>query len=248
MTAASSSPSTPRPTIVLVHGAFADSSSWNGVVPELQRRGYHVVAIANPLRGLSSDAEYLRSFLDTRDGPVVLAGHSYGGVVMSEAAEGSSVVAALVYLASFTLEVGESADDLTTKFPGAELGSAAEPVPFPTADGDTGSDVYIQQDRFNEVFAADVAPDIARVMAVTQRPIAGSALTDTATRAAWRSIPSWTMVANQDLAIPAESQRFMAERAQSHTVEIDASHAVTVSQPKAVADLIDAAARGVTDL
>ena len=169
-------------------------------------------------------------------------------MVMSEAAEGSSVVAALVYLASFTLEVGESADDLTTKFPGAELGSAAEPVPFPTADGGTGSDVYIQQDRFNEVFAADVAPDVARVMAVTQRPIAGSALTDTATRAAWRSIPSWTMVANQDLAIPAESQRFMAERAQSHTVEIDASHAVTVSQPQAVAELIDAAARGVTAL
>lgn len=235
------------PTIVLVHGAFAESASWNGVVPELQRRGYPVVALANPLRGLRSDATYLRSYLDSVEGPVVLAGHSYGGVVMSEAAEGAAGVTALVYLASFTLEVGESANELSSKFPGAKLGTAAQPVPFVTGEG-SGADVYIDQSRFHEVFAADVPSDTARLMAATQRPIAAAALDEPATKAAWRTIPSWTLVATQDLAIPAESQRFMAERAQSHTVEIDASHAVTVSQPVAVADLIDAAARGVTDV
>lgn len=246
MTAPSPDPDT-TPTIVLVHGAFAESASWNGVVPELQRRGYPVVALANPLRGLRSDAAYLRSFLDSLEGPAVLAGHSYGGVVMSEAAEGAAGVTALVYLASFTLEVGETANELSSKFPGAQLGSAAQPVPFVTAEG-SGADVYIDQGRFHEVFAADVPSDTARLMAATQRPIAAAALDEPATKAAWRSIPSWTLIATQDLAIPSESQRFMAERAQSHTVEIDASHAVTVSQPVAVAELIDAAARGVTDV
>jgi pimeloyl-ACP methyl ester carboxylesterase len=148
-----------------------------------------------------------------------------------------------VYAASFQLEPGESTADLVAKFPGAQLGSAVDPVPFPLADGETGMDLYIRQDRFREVFAADVAPDVAALMAATQRPIASTALEDTATKAAWKTIPSWTLVATQDLAIPPESKRFMAARAGSTTVEIDASHAVTVSQPGVVADLIDTAAR-----
>ena len=239
-------PTAGTPTVVLVHGAFAESASWNGVVANLKHRGYPVIAVANPLRGLQEDAEYLRSVLDSLSGPVVIAGHSYGGSVMSEAADGAAGVEALVYIASFNLEVGESTAELAAKFPGGELGSALNPVPFPTADGGTGTDLYIQQDKFREVFAADVAPDVAELMAATQRPIAASALEDMATKAAWKTIPSWTMVTTQDLAIPPDSMRYMAERAGSTTVEIDASHAVTVSKPGAVADLIDKAARATT--
>lgn len=229
------------PTILLVHGAFAESASWNGVIANLHQRGRRVVAVANPLRGLQSDAAYLRSVIDGFPGPVVVAGHSYGGSVMSEAADGATNVKALVYVASFNLEPGESTAQLAGKFPGGELGPALEPVPFPLLDGGTGSDLYIRPDRFPDVFAADVAPDIARLMAVTQRPIAASALEDIATKAAWQSIPSWTMVTNKDLAIPPASMLFMAQRAGSTIVETEASHAVTVSRPDAVAQLIEAA-------
>jgi pimeloyl-ACP methyl ester carboxylesterase len=234
---------TGSPTIVLVHGAFAESSSWNGVIANLQRRGYTVIAVANPLRGLREDAAYLRSVLDSLSGPVVVAGHSYGGSVMSEAADGAPGVTALVFVASFNLEVGEGTAELADKFPGGKLGAALDRVPFPRADGETGEDLYIRQAQFREVFAADVEPEVAELMAATQRPIAASALQDKATKAAWKTIPSWTLVTTQDLAIPAESMRFMAARAGSTTVEIDASHAITVSQPGAVADFIDTAAR-----
>jgi pimeloyl-ACP methyl ester carboxylesterase len=236
---------TQLPTVVLVHGAFADSASWNGVIDELRPRGYTVVSLANPLRGLQHDAAYLRSLIDSLPGPVVIAGHSYGGSVMTEAADGARNVAGLVYVASFSLDVGESTAELAAKFPGAKLGPALTAVPFELADGTEGSDLYIQQERFHEVFAADVDPRTAGLMAATQRPIAATALEDRATKAAWRTIPSWTMITVQDLAIPADSMRFMAERAGSTTVEIDASHAVTVSQPRSVADLIDRAARAV---
>jgi len=235
--------SSPQTTVVLVHGAFAESASWNGVIPELHRHGHAVVAVANPLRGLQHDAAYLRSLLDSIEGPTVVAGHSYGGSVMTEAADGAGNVTALVYVASFNLDAGESTADLVGRFPGAQLAPTLEPVPFPLADGTTGTDLYIRQDRFHEVFAADVDAGTAALMAATQRPIAATALEDRATRAAWRTIPSWTMVTKQDLAIPADAMRFMADRAGSTTVEIDASHAVTVSQPGAVAELIDTAAR-----
>ena len=216
------------------------------MIADLHRRGYKSVAVANPLRGLQEDAAYLRSILDSLSGPVVVAGHSYGGSVMSEAADGAPGVTALVYVASFNLEVGESTAELAAKFPGGQLGPALDSVPFPLAGGENGMDLYIQQDRFREVFAADVAPEVTDLMAATQRPIAASALEDTATKAAWKTIPSWTLVTTQDLAIPADSMRFMAARAGSTTVEIDASHAVTVSQPGVVADLIDDAARATT--
>lgn len=237
--------STDRPTVVLVHGAFADSSSWNGVVADLSRDGYPVIAAANPLRGLASDAEYLRSILDTVTGPVVLAGHSYGGSVMSEAAVGHPNVKALVYVASFILEPGETTSQLAAKFPGAQLGPALDAVPIRLADGAEGDDLYIKTDEFRRVFAADVAPETAQLMAVTQRPITDAALNEPATVAAWKSIPSWNMVTTEDLAIPAESMRFMGQRANSHTVEIESSHAVTVSHPEAVADLIGKAAAAV---
>lgn len=238
-----SRPPTDRPTVVLVHGAFADSSSWNGVIEDLKRDGYPVIAAANPLRGLRSDAEYVRSVLDGVTGPVVLAGHSYGGSVMSVAAAGHPDVKALVYVASFILEPGETTSELAGKFPGGELGPALETVPFPLADGHRETDLYIKQDEFPRVFAADVAPPTAVLMAATQRPITEAALNEAATAAAWKDIPSWNLVTTEDLAIPAESMRFMGERANARTVEIEASHAVTVSHPEAVADLIGEAAR-----
>lgn len=227
-----------KPTIVLVHGAYADSSSWNGSVNALRRAGHAVIAAANPLRGIESDAEYLRSVLDSIDGPIVIAGHSYGGVVMSHAADGNPNVTALVYVASFLAEPGETLAELVTKFPGAELGSAAQPVPYPTPDGGAAPELYIDQERFGALFAGDVDADVAEQMAVTQRPLALAAFEAPATHAAWASIESWVLAAQQDLAVPAELSRWMAERADAHLVEIDASHAVTVSQPGAVTDII----------
>jgi pimeloyl-ACP methyl ester carboxylesterase len=232
-----------KPTVVLVHGAFADSSSWNDVIARLRRDGYPVIGVANPLRSLQGDAAYLRDVLDGVDGPIVVAGHSYGGSVLSEAADGHPRVTALVYVASFLLEPGESTGDLAGKFPGNELGTALKPVPVRGADGQTADDLYIEQDKFLPIFAADVPADVAGLMAATQRPIIADALADQATKAAWKTIPSWTLVTLQDLAVPAEAQRFMAERASSNVVEVDASHAVTVSRPDVVAELIDRAAR-----
>lgn len=237
--------SSDKPTIALVHGAFAESASWNGVISTLQERGYSTIAIANPLRGLQDDAAYVRSVLESLPGPVVVAGHSYGGSVMSEAADGLPNVKALVFVASFILEPGESTGELANKFPGNLLGTVVRPVPFPLSNGGTGTDLYIETDRFNEIFAGDVAPDVAALMAATQRPIAATGLESKATKAAWKSVPSWNLVTLQDLAVPADAQRFMGARAGATSVEIDASHAVTVSRPIEVADIIESAARAV---
>ena len=239
MTASTSAfaPGADKPTVVLVHGAFAESSSWNGVVERLRGEGLPVLAIANPLRGLKEDAEYLRSVIDHIDGPVVVAGHSYGGSVLSEGTEGAATVRALVFVASFIMEPGESTGELAGKFPGGELGPALTPVPY-SAGPSRGDDLYIRQDEFRAVFAADVSEAESALMAATQRPIDGAALEDKATKAGWKTIPAWTLITRQDLAVPAESQRFMAERAKARAVEVDASHAVTVSRPDAVADLI----------
>ncbi len=234
------------PTVVLLHGAFADSSSWNGVVARLRSDGHPVIAVADPLRSLQGDADHLRDVLDSVDGPIVLAGHSYGGTVMSEAADGHPRVKALVFVAGFLLDEGESTGELAGRFPGNELGTALRPVPVRGQEGRTVDDLSIEQAEFQPVFAADVPADVAALMAVTQRPIVADALADEATKAAWKTIPSWTLVTLQDLAVPAEAQRFMAERASSYAVEVDASHAVTVSRPDAVARLIDEAARATT--
>ena len=233
---------TSKPTVVLVHGAFAESSSWNDVIVRLHAEGYPVIAAANPLRDLQTDAAYVRSILDSVGGPIVVAGHSYGGSVLSEAADGHPDVKALVYVASFILEPGESTGELAAKFPGGELGPALKTLPVPLPDGKEGSDLYIKQDQFRRVFAADVPKDVTALMAATQRPITAAALEEPATGAAWKTIPSWNLVTTEDLAIPAESMRFMGQRANSHTLEIKASHAVAVSQPDAVADFITQAA------
>ncbi|MEU1617249.1 alpha/beta hydrolase [Streptomyces sp. NPDC005722] len=236
-------PQEKKPTVVLVHGAFADSSSWNGVVTRLKHAGYPVVAPANPLRGLASDAAYVHSFLDSVKGPVVLVGHSYGGSVISEAAADSPNVKALVYIAAFAPDKGETVTQISDKFPGGTLGETLNPVPFPLPGGGTGTDLYIKADKFRAQFAADVPKTVAEQMAATQRPVAASVFEEKAAGAAWRTIPSWDLVTTQDKNITLAAQRFMAKRAHAHTVEIKASHAVSVSRPDAVTRIIEQAAR-----
>ncbi|QNP75461.1 alpha/beta hydrolase [Streptomyces roseirectus] len=231
-----------RPTIVLEHGAFADGSSWNRVTAELKADGYPVIAAANPLRGPASDAA-LRTVLGHVDGPKILVGHSYGGNVISQAATDDPQVKALVYVAGFLPAPGESALELTGKYPGSTLPGALDPVTYQQADGSTAIDLYIQQDKFRQQFAADVPAGEAALMAAAQRPIAQAALEEKATTAAWKTKPSWDIVTTRDLNIPAAVQCFMAERAHARTVEVAASHSVAVSHPHLVADVIERAAR-----
>jgi pimeloyl-ACP methyl ester carboxylesterase len=235
-----------KPTIVLVHGAFADSSSWNGVITRLEHDGFNVIAPANPLRDLAGDSAYLASILATIDGPIVLAGHSYGGAVITNAAVGNPNVKALVYIAGYALATGESLVAVNTQYPNNQLGTSTIARPFPQADGTTGTDLYIAADKFRDVFAADVRRSMTATMAATQRPLTLRALTDTSAGQAWDSIPSWFMVATDDRAIDPAAERAMAARAGSHTVEVRASHAVLVSRPGAVAALIERASRDVS--
>lgn len=231
-----------KPTVVLVHGAFADSSSWNGVVKILEKDGYPVIAAANPLRGVSSDAQSVASIVKNIKTPVVLVGHSYGGAVISEAAYGNQNVKGLVYVAAFTPEAGETAAELSGRFPGGTLASALS-APVELADG--GKDLYIQQDKFHDQFAADVPEAEARLMAAGQRPITVAALNEAATDPAWKTIPSWFVYGDKDKNIPPQAMAFMAERAHSkQTVVVKgASHVVMVSNPKVVANLIEKAAQ-----
>lgn len=230
-----------KPTVVLVHGAFADSSSWNGVVKILEKDGYPVIAAANPLRSVKGDAQSVADVLASVKTPVVLVGHSYGGPVISEAAYGNANVKALVYVAAFAPEKGETAAELSGRFPGSTLGPTLS-APVALADG--GKDLYIQQDKFHDQFAADVSQADAKLMAATQRPVTVAALNEAATEPAWKTVPSYFVYGDQDKNIPAQALAFMAERAHAkQTVVVKgASHVVMVSTPKAVASLIETAA------
>ncbi|WDM15526.1 alpha/beta hydrolase [Streptomyces lavenduligriseus] len=233
------------PTVVLIHGAFADASSWSGVVQRLQRHGHRVLAPALPLRGLASDAAYIRSVLDSVTGPVVLAGHSYGGAVISQAASDTPHVKALVYVAAFVPEVGESALQLTDRFPGSTLGQATVTQHYPLPGGGQGEELVIRKDLFRRQFAAGVPLRTAQVMAAGQRPVTLAALQEPATAAAWKTIPSWYLVATEDRNIPPAAERWMAARARARTVTVRAPHAVSVSDPGPVTDLILSAVRSV---
>jgi pimeloyl-ACP methyl ester carboxylesterase len=231
-----------KPTVILVHGAFADAGSWNGVAARLRADGYSVIGAANPLRSVQGDAAAVSSIVKSVKGPVVLVGHSYGGSVISSAANGNPNVKSLVYVAAFAPEQGETALELSGRFPGGTLGQAlAEPV----ANPDGGKDFYIQQDKFHQQFAADVPKAQAQLMAVAQRPIAEAALTEAAGAPAWKNLPSYFIYGSGDKNIPAAALGFMAERAKSRkTVEIkNASHVVMTSNPAAVARLIEDAAQ-----
>jgi pimeloyl-ACP methyl ester carboxylesterase len=225
------------PTIVLVHGAFAESSSWDRVIRHLEDAGHDVIAAANPLRGLAADAQAVTDLVSTIDGPVLLVGHSYGGMVITNVDAKAGDIAGLVYVAAFAPEPGESAFALSQRFPGSSLGDALRPVH--RSNGTT--DLYIDRDVFHEQFAADVPTAEAARMATTQRPVTLEALqAPSGDRPLWRELPSWFLVAAQDRNIPGELQHFMAHRAGArHTVELpNASHAAAVSHPDAAARLI----------
>jgi pimeloyl-ACP methyl ester carboxylesterase len=233
-----------KPTIVLVHGAFAESSSWNGVVKRLLAQGYPVVAAANPLRGLHTDAEYVATIFKSIPGPIIAVGHSYGGSVITEAAAGSSNVKALVYVAGLAPDTGESAADIGGRFPGSTLGPTLAP---PTTLPDGAKDLYIQQEKFPLQFAADVPKPEAKLMAATQRPVTESALHEAATQAAWKTIPSWFIFGSLDKNITEAAHKFMAQRANAKaTVDVKgASHVVMISHPDAVTALIEKAAEDI---
>ncbi|WP_434533154.1 alpha/beta fold hydrolase [Amycolatopsis carbonis] len=232
-----------KPTIVLVHGAFADASSWNGEVERLERLGYPVIAAANPLRGVASDGAYIKALVDSVDGPVVLVGHSYGGSVISAAALNDPKVQALVYIAAFLPDQGESAAELSAKFPGSTLGDTLQQVALPGGE----TDLYVKQDLFPKQFAADVPSAQARLMAVEQRPIAAVGLNGASGPGAWKNIPSWSLIPTGDKNIPPAAQEWMAKRAHAHTVVVPgASHAVLVSRPDKVTDIILSAVDATT--
>ena len=248
VTASSAAPATdaaaPKPTIVLVHGAFADSSGWNDVIARLTKRGFPALAFSNPLRSPASDGEYLRQFLSTIPGPVVLVGHSYGGAVITNAATGNPNVKALVYVAAYAPAEGESVAAAN------ELGGGHSVVtdhlvirPYPGApEGD--ADAFIDPTWFHRLFAPDLPRSITALMAVSQRPGALGALVSPSGAPAWKTIPSWYLVAKQDKIIPPQAEREMAERAGSTTVVIDSSHVAMMSHPKVVTKLILQAAAG----
>ncbi|CAN7623250.1 alpha/beta hydrolase [Phyllobacterium sp. LjRoot231] len=230
-----------KPTVVLVHGAFADASSWNGVIGRLERDGYPVVAVANPLRSVKSDADYVKRIVTGLKTPVVLVGHSYGGSVISEAAASATNVRSLVYVAAFAPEIGETAVSLSGKFPGSTLApTLAAPVELENGT----KDLYIQQDKFHDQFAADVSESDSKLMAATQRPVTEAALTEAATAAAWKDLPAWFVYGDADKNIPPEALGWMAERAHSKgTVVVKgASHVVMVSHSDTVAKVIEEAA------
>ncbi|MGW1986724.1 alpha/beta fold hydrolase [Streptomyces collinus] len=233
----------PTPTVVLVHGAFADATSWSGVIEELQREGIPVVAPPNPLRGLAADAAYIASVAAQIDGPVVLVGHSYGGALITVAGVTENVVG-LVYVAAYVLEEGESLGELQGRFPLSPLVGSLKQWTYPVPGGADAVEVTIAADAFPSVFAADVDPEVTKVLAVAQRPLAAAAFDEVATAAAWRTRPSWALVAGADEAINPEVERFGARRAGATVVELPgASHAVAVSRPKDVAALIRDAVR-----
>ena len=236
----------PKPTIVLVHGAFADSSGWHPVIERLARKGYNVIAPSNPLRSVETDVTYLQEFLATVAGPIVLVGHSYGGFAMTNAATGNPNIKALVYIAAFAPDSGETVGSIAASAPGSKLGPDSLTVrPYTGTDGDEHLEGYITPAVYRDVFAGDVNRTDAWTYAVSQKPADLSLLQTPSGEPAWKSIPTWTLVATQDRVIPPDAQRAMAKRAKATTIEIKASHSVAISNPAKVTAFIDQAARAV---
>jgi pimeloyl-ACP methyl ester carboxylesterase len=236
-----------KPTIVLVHGAFADASSWNGVIERLQQQGGTVVAPANPLRGLATDAAYLASVVNQLDGPVLLVGHSYGGAVITNAATDAPNVVGLVYVAAFAPDEGERLGEVAANSKDSLLGTAQVQRAYPTRPGgETAPEFLVDPARFREVFAADLPAEQAAVLAATQRPVAAAAFSDTCGPPAWKSLPSWAVVATADKAAGSDLVRSMAQRAAAEILEVEGSHVVMVSQPQAVTNLVLKALQAVS--
>jgi pimeloyl-ACP methyl ester carboxylesterase len=238
----------PKPTVVLVHGAFADASGWNGVIDRLERQGYPVIAPADPLRGVTADAAYIRAFLATIQGPIVLVGHSYGGVVITNAATGNPNVKALVYVAAFAPDQGDTVASLGALGTGGMIGPETLDLrPYPAPEGAPPLEGYIKLDVFRQIFAADLPRKQARAMALSQRPGALATLAEPSGPPAWKTIPSWYVVPTRDHAIGTDVLLAMAQRIHPRkTVEVKgASHVVMISRPKPTTDLIVTAARSV---
>jgi pimeloyl-ACP methyl ester carboxylesterase len=223
-----------RPTIVLVHGAFADASIWRRVYDQLAREGQKVLAPPNPLRGVAYDASYMESVIGQVDGPVVLVGHSYGGAVITVAGS-SDKVAGLVYAAGVVPDEGESVNDLQGRFPSLAMGPLVRPLELP----DGSVELSIDPDRFPDVFGADLPADDAAFRAISQRSVAATAFDDPATAAAWRAKPSWAVFGTGDRPVAPELHRFSSDRAGSKVTEVEgASHLLMLSQPEIVAGVI----------
>jgi pimeloyl-ACP methyl ester carboxylesterase len=227
------------PTVVLVHGAFADASSWNGVIERLQAKGVNVTAPANPLRGISTDSAYIAGVLEETPGPVVAVGHSYGGAVITNAATKSKNVVGLVYVAAFATEEGEVLGEAEGRSKDSVLNSALVPHHYPAVNGgEPAVEFAIDPEKFHDAFAADVPAEEAAVMAATQRPVAEAAFSEHGGPPAWKRLPSWAVVATGDKAAGTDVTRSMAERAGATITEVDGSHVIMVSQPQAVTDVI----------
>jgi pimeloyl-ACP methyl ester carboxylesterase len=227
------------PTVVLVHGAFADASSWNGVIERLQAKGMNVTAPANPLRGISTDSAYIAGVFEETPGPVVAVGHSYGGAVITNAAANAENVVGLVYVAAFATDEGEVLGEVEGGSKDSVLNSALVPHHFPAVNGgESAVEFAIDPAKFHDAFAADLPAEETAVMAATQRPVAESAFSEPGGPPAWKSLPSWAVVATGDKAAGTDVTRSMAERAGATITEVDGSHVIMVSQPQAVTDVI----------
>jgi pimeloyl-ACP methyl ester carboxylesterase len=233
-----------KPTVVLVHGAWADGSSWDGVVARLQRDGYTVDVPSNPLRGVASDSAYLASYLKTVPGPIILAGHSYGGMVITNAATGNPAVKALVYIDAFIPAQGETLLQLAGAEPGSTLADPTKAfnfVPFTGAAG-ADTDLYVKPSVYRADFGADLSVQQDAILAATQEPLAASALQEPSGPPAWKTIRSFALIGTQDMVLPPAEQAFMAARADATVVKIKASHLGLISHPDTVARLIERAA------
>jgi pimeloyl-ACP methyl ester carboxylesterase len=228
----------PKPTIVLVHGAFADGNSWSKLIPILDGDGYNVIAVQNPLTSLADDIATTKRVIDAQNGPVVVVGHSYGGAVITAAAAGSAKVKALVYVAAFAPEVDEVLAAPGAKFAPPALSSALLP--------DAAGFLYVDRTKFHDVVCKDVPLADARVAAATQKPVSGSVFTASVPGGAWKTIPSWYIVASEDQAINPELERFYAKRIGATMTEIKSSHVPFLSHPRDVAKVIEAAASAST--
>jgi pimeloyl-ACP methyl ester carboxylesterase len=225
-------------TVVLVHGAFADSSSWNGVIERLQAKGVHVTAPANPLRGIAADSAYIASVIEQIEGPVVVVGHSYGGAVITNAATDAKNVVGLVYVAAFAPEEGETLGAAEASSKDSVLNSALVPRQYPTVDDGSATEFYIDPAKARDAFAGDLSNEQAALIAATQRPVAESAFAEPNGPPAWKHVPSWAVVATGDRAAGSDVVRSMAERAGAKITEVEGSHVIMVSQPQAVTDVI----------
>jgi pimeloyl-ACP methyl ester carboxylesterase len=227
-----------KPTIVLVHGAFADASGWGGVIRELDTDGYDVIAPPNPLRSLSFDAGTIETLVKSIDGPVVLVGHSYGGAVVTQASAALENVTALVYLAAFGIDVGESCLSAQDGFPSTLLATTNTPTAYDAPGAPGGPDIYIRKDGFRDTFCGDSTADTASVLYATQRPLSAAAYTEPLTAAGWKTIPSWFLVSENDNAIPPKAQEAWAKRMGATTEVIKGSHTAFIAQRVAAANFI----------